>query len=235
MPDTKYCITCGTPNPFQAGFCISCGAKFPDFTPGPGAASAPAVQPAPAGEPRSDFITLSCPNCGGKLQLTADIERFACQFCGHEHIVRRSGGVVALEPVMQAMGQINQNISQVGAGLDRIYGSAEKQAAEAAIIRVKQEIADIQKLIDNSGGAYTWGLIVVLIAGFGAFGFFLAADGICYRFCEIIAWFLTGLTILFILLFIFSAVATSRYIAKQKALIINKEVELNRLRQIVER
>jgi ribosomal protein S27E len=47
-----------------------------------------------------DFITLSCPSCGHKLQITDDIDRFACAECGNEHIVIRSGGVVALKPVM---------------------------------------------------------------------------------------------------------------------------------------
>lgn len=35
-----------------------------------------------------DFVTLSCPTCGGQLQITKDIERFACGHCGNEHIVR---------------------------------------------------------------------------------------------------------------------------------------------------
>jgi predicted RNA-binding Zn-ribbon protein involved in translation (DUF1610 family) len=35
----------------------------------------------------SDFVTLTCPNCGGKLQITPDINRFACTHCGNEHIV----------------------------------------------------------------------------------------------------------------------------------------------------
>jgi hypothetical protein len=47
-----------------------------------------------------NLITLSCPSCGNKLQITEDIDRFACAECGNEHIVIRSGGVVALKPVM---------------------------------------------------------------------------------------------------------------------------------------
>jgi DNA-directed RNA polymerase subunit M/transcription elongation factor TFIIS len=41
-----------------------------------------------------DFITLSCPSCGNKLQITDDIDRFACAACGNEYIVNRSGGDV---------------------------------------------------------------------------------------------------------------------------------------------
>ena len=38
----------------------------------------------------SDFITLSCPSCGNKLQFTDDIDSFACGACGNEHIVNHS-------------------------------------------------------------------------------------------------------------------------------------------------
>jgi hypothetical protein len=48
-----------------------------------------------------DFITLSCPSCGHKLQITSDIDRFACVACGIEHIVNRSGGIVTLKPVIE--------------------------------------------------------------------------------------------------------------------------------------
>ena len=44
----------------------------------------------------ADFITLSCPSCVHKLQITDDIDRFACGACGNEHIVNRSGGDIFL-------------------------------------------------------------------------------------------------------------------------------------------
>jgi len=105
----KYCPSCGTPNPAEVVFCTACGTKFPVMnfqapTTNPPIPGAPVAGMPPMPQPaRSDFITLSCPNCGGRLQVTADVERFACQYCGHEHIVRRSGGMVSLEPVMRMM------------------------------------------------------------------------------------------------------------------------------------
>ena len=51
----------------------------------------------------ADFVTLTCPSCGGKLQITQDIERFACAHCGREHIVKRSGGIVSLSPIIDAL------------------------------------------------------------------------------------------------------------------------------------
>jgi phage FluMu protein Com len=50
-----------------------------------------------------DFITLSCPSCGHRLQITEDIDRFACAACGNEHIVNRSGGIVTLKPVIEGI------------------------------------------------------------------------------------------------------------------------------------
>lgn len=78
----------------------------------------------------TDFVTLSCPSCGGKLEITKDIERFACAHCGQEHIVRRSGGIVSLSPVVDAL-------NKVGVGVD-------KTAAELAIVRLQKEIDTFQ-------------------------------------------------------------------------------------------
>jgi hypothetical protein len=76
------------------------------------------------------FVTLTCPSCGGKLQITPDLDRFACAHCGNEHIVRRSGGVISLAP-------LTQEIRQIRTGVD-------KTAAELAVARLTKEIADLE-------------------------------------------------------------------------------------------
>jgi hypothetical protein len=140
MPENKkFCPNCGTPAAAEAAFCLSCGSKFP-VSASQEPASAP-VMPQPR---QSDFITLSCPNCGGKLNITADTERFACQFCGHEHIVRRSGGLVALEPVLK---NLNANLNLVGMGINQLGLSSEKQAAEQSLIRVRKEVEELSKKV----------------------------------------------------------------------------------------
>ena len=78
----------------------------------------------------SKLITLSCQSCGAKLEITPNLDRFACSFCGQEHIVNRSGGTISLSPVVEA-------IHQVRAGVD-------KTAAELAIVRLQKEISDLQ-------------------------------------------------------------------------------------------
>ena len=44
-----------------------------------------------------DIIQLTCPACGGKLNVSANTTLLVCQHCGTEHIVRREGSAVTLE------------------------------------------------------------------------------------------------------------------------------------------
>jgi predicted RNA-binding Zn-ribbon protein involved in translation (DUF1610 family) len=224
----KYCSSCGTASPAEAVFCPSCGNKYPAAIPvAAEAVTAPSIPPLPQA-PRSDFITLSCPNCGGKLNITSDIDRFACQFCGHEHIVRRSGGIIALEPVVRMMGQINESINLVGSGINRISGSAERQASEAAINRIKQEILEHQKQIDNLNSGFGWGWGTVAFTGFAAFGFFVASIDVCYKFCRIAGWFFAVLTAIIMILVIAMIGSQNKAIADQKKIIAQKEAEMQR-------
>lgn len=75
----------------------------------------------------TDFITLTCPSCGGDLKITKDIERFACAHCGKQHIVNRGGGIISIAPVLE-------NVSK---GVD-------STASELALIRLEKELAEIK-------------------------------------------------------------------------------------------
>ncbi len=103
-----------------------------------------------------EFITLSCPSCGGKLQITNDIERFACSNCGTEHIVKRSGGIVSLSPVIDVM-------QGVKSGVDRT-------AAELAIMRHEKDLKELQEkmgqlLKSSKKETFPLFLIVILVLG----------------------------------------------------------------------
>ncbi len=76
-----------------------------------------------------DFVTLTCPTCGGKLKITSDINRFACGHCGNEHIVKREGGLVAIAPVIE--------------GLNDVRIGVDKTASELAINRLRQELREL--------------------------------------------------------------------------------------------
>jgi hypothetical protein len=120
-----------------------------------------------------EFITLSCPSCGNKLQITSDIDRFACSACGNEHVVNRSGGIVTLKPVIDS-------IKRVEVGVD-------KTASELAIVRLKEEICKLEGYISYFNGSREegrdlscigWvlmgigsGLLILTILGVGVFLF----------------------------------------------------------------
>jgi DNA-directed RNA polymerase subunit RPC12/RpoP len=78
-----------------------------------------------------DFVTLTCPKCGGKLQITPDLDRFACAHCGNEHLVKRAQGVVALQPLTESLG-----------GLRR---ATDRTASEMALRRLADELADLKE------------------------------------------------------------------------------------------
>ena len=74
-------------------------------------------------------LTLKCPSCGADLQITSDMDRFACGYCGTEQIVRRQGGTVVLRMITSAIAQV-----QI---------STDRTAAELAINRLSQELDDM--------------------------------------------------------------------------------------------
>lgn len=45
----------------------------------------------------NDFITMSCPSCGGNLSISPNTPTLVCQHCGTEHMIRREAGSVLLE------------------------------------------------------------------------------------------------------------------------------------------
>ena len=122
--------------------------------------------------PRGDFITLSCPSCGGRLNITSDVNRFACQFCGHEHIVRRNDGMVSLEPVMK---ELNANINLVGIGVNKLGFSSEKQVAEQSIARLKGEIAEINKILGSYMDGQQTAMILGMVMGMIGVGLIIGA------------------------------------------------------------
>jgi hypothetical protein len=225
----KYCPSCGNSNPTEAAFCLSCGSKFPAFTPQGVGAATPQQQAIPPA-PHSDFITLSCPSCGGKLNITSDIDRFACQFCGHEHIVRRSGGMVSLEPVMQVMKSIDTNINLVGVGVNKLGFSSEKQVAEQTITRLKGEIANISSEIgqyDNSSGC---GTAAGTMMGIGFFALLILAIAKGWSFWLILLFLgLIGLMVYVIVL----ALKPDPKLKALKEELAKKQAELERNYEIV--
>jgi ribosomal protein S27E len=89
-----------------------------------------------------DFITLSCPSCGNKLQITKEIERFACTSCGSEYIVIRRGGIMAIKPIQDDKNRYSQETwggrssfdysGSVETGTEIIFGTGGWKASISA-------------------------------------------------------------------------------------------------------
>ncbi|MBT3713978.1 MAG: hypothetical protein HOG15_11560 [Anaerolineae bacterium] len=93
----------------------------------------------------ADYISLTCPSCGSKLQIKKEIERFSCSSCGNEYIVNRGGGIVSLAPVVE--------------GLREIKVGVDKTASELAIKRLKYEIPEFEKKIDQIARSTSSGMV----------------------------------------------------------------------------
>lgn len=108
-------------------------------------------------------INLTCPSCGGKLEITSDIDRFACGHCGNEMIVQRGGGIVILKPVVE--------------GLKNVQIGVDKTASELAIVRLEQEIGSLleRKRMNTPffGGFSYLGSVAAGLAVLSLLGFFL--------------------------------------------------------------
>lgn len=78
---------------------------------------------------QSQVIKLNCQNCGSTLDISQDMEKFACGYCGTSQIVERKGGVVQLKKVTDAIGKVQRG--------------TDKTAAELALVRLPKELNSV--------------------------------------------------------------------------------------------
>lgn len=74
-------------------------------------------------------IAMGCPNCGAGLEITSDLETFACAYCGSTIKVTRHGGTVSLKELEQA--------------INGIKTSTDRIAAELALKRLGDELGEV--------------------------------------------------------------------------------------------
>ena len=113
----------------------------------------------------TDFIPLTCPSCGGKLEITEDIQQFACAHCGIEYLINRSTSVISLTPLVR-------EIRKVQSGVD-------KTASELAIMRLKKEITFLENEFEEDIPNQKWYIQIIIVWGMGIFsGLLLSVIGI---------------------------------------------------------
>ena len=151
------------------------------------------------GENVSDIVTLTCPSCGGKLEITSDLDRFACGHCGNEHIVKRSGGTVSISPVVE--------------GLSKVQEGVDKTASELAIKRLNNEIDEIEKeWVKTKPDEIT--PVLVFIGGLLIGGFFLYGLGELIGPGFGVTFLIIG--VIGLLAYVLNMARTNRRSAKQK-------------------
>jgi hypothetical protein len=76
-------------------------------------------------------MKLQCAGCGAPLDITPDLDTFACSFCGTAQRVERKGGIVALK--------------RVEAAIHAVQRGTDRTAAELALVRLTKEIAEAEE------------------------------------------------------------------------------------------
>ena len=107
----------------------------------------------------SPMVALECPKCGARLEVTPDLETFACGHCGASVRVRRSGGTISIERIEARLSNLERN--------------TDRTAAELAIVRHEKDLARIEDELSVSGAANS----TKVGAGFGC-GAILAILGL---------------------------------------------------------
>lgn len=78
---------------------------------------------------------LNCASCNSNLEVPSDIDKFNCSYCGTQQIVQRSGGIIALREVIDAVNRV-----QIG---------TDKTAAELALVRLQKEQNNLDYKLDE--------------------------------------------------------------------------------------
>jgi predicted RNA-binding Zn-ribbon protein involved in translation (DUF1610 family) len=83
----------------------------------------------------SDFITLACPSCGGRLDVAPGASTLVCKHCGGEHMVRREAGAVLLEAFARcpACGR-NDRVEKVSAIIDSQTQTAHEVVQRTEVV-----------------------------------------------------------------------------------------------------
>ncbi|KQV45405.1 MULTISPECIES: hypothetical protein [unclassified Duganella] len=80
-------------------------------------------------------LSLKCVNCGAGLEVKQDIDDFACGYCGVQQHVERSGSIVSLSRLEDA--------------LDDVKLGTNRAASELALERLQTDVVAIYKKRDR--------------------------------------------------------------------------------------
>jgi len=78
----------------------------------------------------TEITKLSCPACGGKIEVKENSDQFTCIYCGTHLQIEKSKGEIAIKPFIQAV--------------KTMQSSMDRTASELAITRIKPELDALQ-------------------------------------------------------------------------------------------
>ncbi len=167
----------------------------------------------------SNLITLTCPSCGGQLEVTNDVDRFVCAHCGNAHLIDPSERAAALTKEVDQL-RLKMDIRQVE---DDLATLRERQSTIEAKLKAER---DERKLILT----LIWPLpIAVLVVGL--------SEGSSLEWTLLLALFLAGFLfcITWIIMSSDSPKKEKRELERMKKRIASGQQTLNFLQQELKR
>ncbi len=76
-----------------------------------------------------ELVSMTCRNCGGKLQINKEADQIICQNCGTEYLVSINEGAISIKFLSQ--------------DIQGIKASTDKTASELALVRLGEETEHI--------------------------------------------------------------------------------------------
>jgi len=113
------------------------------------------------------ILSLKCVNCGAGLEVKQDISDFACGYCGIQQQVERSGGIVSLRRVEQALDDVKLGTNRTASEL----AINRLQADIAGVYAQRDHVVKVLRAADHKNNVFIgWGSILLVAFSFGIFG-----------------------------------------------------------------
>ena len=177
------------------------------------------------------MIKLTCHSCGGKLEITDDIERFTCGHCGNEWIVNRAGGIVSLKAIEENLSKVQEHTKET-AGHSKIL--ADQVKLKAIKERITTLSAEANKINKNPHKKNDKKNDFLSKTGWLAFVFFsimllnLIGPGRSNNYVLII----TGLSFLLFIIFVFLYIITSIFTKGTCSDEQQKQININKIKEL---
>lgn len=108
----------------------------------------------------SNLITLTCPSCGGRLEVTNEAERYVCAHCGNAHVVNPIKHTVTLKAQVESL-TIEKEIRQLQDEIASLKKQREQLRSE--LTELQHEDAQRRERVKLGRLGIVVGSIIVVI------------------------------------------------------------------------